>query len=214
MSNIMTLKNDWDNQTISILEKIRQNCVLLSDKHKNKFYLYKSYSNYFDMPILVLSSLSSPLSVGAQPYLGQDMISVIVCGVGIIIAIITSIKLYLNVADTIERENKVSREFYILAVDIFKTISLPQEKRGSDCISYFNSKYSEYIKLLESSTLLKKRFKQDQLVCLPDGLYFSDESSKSSGDDISLEEPQHRKLTEMIEIITEEENEKPESIML
>lgn len=178
-----TLKdNIWDKEIIDFLQKIRTNSIMLSDKHKRKFYKYKNISNYFDLPVLVLSAFSSPLSVGSQNYLQQETVSLITCAVGLVIAIITSIKLYLNITDTLERENKVSRDFYVLSIDIYKMLTLPQHRRLEDPLTFLNKNYNAYVKLLEQSTLLKRRFKQDQLIVdLPDIVYFTDESEKGSG---------------------------------
>ena len=170
----------WDKDVCIILEKIRLNSVLLSEKHKKKFYRFKSYSNYFDMPILILSCLSSPLSVGSQDYLSQETISISTCIVGVLIAMITSVKLYLNIDSVLQKENKVARDFYCLAIDIFKTLTLPYQKRGEDDTTYLNKTYNTYVKLLETSTLLKQRFKQDQLINLPDHIEFSDDSSSGT----------------------------------
>ena len=132
----------WDKEICGLLEKIRLNSIMLCEKHKTKFYRYKNYSNYFDLPILVLSCISSPVSVGSQGYMHQQTISLITCIIGMTIGIITSVKLYLNISDTLERENKVSREFYVLSIDVFKCLSLPPHRRTEEPLAYLNKIYN------------------------------------------------------------------------
>lgn len=167
----------WSKQIEAFLTKIRKNSILLSEKHKLNYYAYKQFNHYFEIPILVLSSISSPLSIGGQSYMSQNTISVVICGIGIVIAIITSVKLYLNINDVLDREDVVARGFYNLSVDIFRVLSIPYSKRNTGDIDYLNEVYGQYIKLLEQSSLLRKRFKQDQLILDIDDIVFTDDSS-------------------------------------
>jgi len=77
-----------------------------------------------------------------------------------VITILGSVKLYLNISQNLENESNMSREFYVLSVEIFKQISLPTEQRNTNGIEFLNSKYSLYIKLYEESNLLKKQYKK------------------------------------------------------
>ena len=99
-----------------------------------------------------------------------------------IITILGSIKLYLNISQNLENESNMSREFYILSVEIFKQISLPQEQRNTNGIEFLNNKYSQFIKLYEESNLLKKQYKKDTSTKIDKNLIaeFSDAGSIST----------------------------------
>ena len=153
----------WNDEIINLLEKVRLNSITLSEYHRKRFYHFKSFSKYFDLPILVFSSVGASFSVGTQAYLPQDVISMTTCFIGLVISIITSIKLYLNIDDSMMVELKMSKDFYSLGVDIYKTLHLKAEDRGEDGLNYLNKQYGIYTKLVENSNLLKKRFKADQL---------------------------------------------------
>ena len=60
-----------------------------------------------------------------------------------------------------ETEIILSREFYTLSVDIFKTLSLDRENRLNDGKEYLNECYGEYIKLIERSDVLDKRLNDE-----------------------------------------------------
>ena len=44
----------------------------LSDYHRRRFYYFKGYNKYFDLPVLVLSSMSASFSMSTQAYLSRD----------------------------------------------------------------------------------------------------------------------------------------------
>jgi len=158
-----TGKNGWNEETILLLEKLRRNSIYLSEYHRNRFYHFKSFSKYFDLPVLILSSIGASASIGLQPYLPQPTISVISCIVGLIVSIITSIKLYLNISDVMTNELKMSKDFYSLAIEVYRVLSMNPRDRTMGAVEYMNSSYSHYTKLMESSNLLKKKFLKDEL---------------------------------------------------
>ena len=197
----MNINNIWSETEYKILENVRINSVNLSEYHRKRYYHFKSYAKYFDLPILFLSSFSASFLMGANTYLEQDTINLIGCGFNTCITLISSVKLYLNINENMKLENDMSKEFYSLAIDIYKVLSLNPDERGESGISYLNKKYNQYSKLVESSNLLKSRFKTDQLIVIPPNLLMvgSDtESSGSSSPKNSVEEEKGIELQENI----------------
>ena len=75
----------------------------------------------------------------------------------------------------------MARKLYVLSLEIYKIINLPDEKRKIDSTEFLNNQYNKYIKLYEESNLLKKRFtKKDQLASLDESLLLNDNKSDSS----------------------------------
>ena len=188
--------NNWNSNIIEIIEGVRTNAVNLSEYHRRTYFYYKNLSNWFDVPIIIISSISASFSVGADPYLEQRNISLISCLSSMVITILGSIKLYLNISQNLENESNMSREFYVLSVEIFKQISLPTEQRNTNGIEFLNSKYSQYIKLYEESNLLKKQYKKDTLTKIDKNLIaeFSDAGSVSSNEPVEPDTPDFNPL--------------------
>ena len=179
----MNINNIWSDTEYKILENVRINSVNLSEYHRKRYYHFKSYAKYFDLPILFLSSFSASFLMGANTYLEQDTINLIGCGFNTAITLISSIKLYLNINENMKLENDMSKEFYTLAIDIYKTLSLNPEERGESGLSYLHKKYNQYSKLVESSNLLKSRFKTDQLIVIPPNLLMVGSDTDSAPDE-------------------------------
>ena len=79
-----------------------------------------------------------------------------------IITILTSIKLYMKITENSTEEKDLSIKFKTLALELFKTLSLPTQDRGTDGIVYLNKTYSVYIKLIENSAIINPLNKKDQ----------------------------------------------------
>ena len=85
--------NNWSEEQENILEKIRINSIVLSETHRRNYYEYKNLSKLFDIPIIIISTLSASFSVGSQSHLPQHLISTTTCSISMLVAILPSIKL-------------------------------------------------------------------------------------------------------------------------
>ena len=157
------MEDDWDGQLIDFLENIRRKSAKLSVKHTNKFFYYKSCSNFFDIPIIVMSVIVSSFGVGTGDFLEQSVISIVSCSVSMIVAILSSIKLYLNISTNTSNELDISKEFHLLSLDIQKTLSLPTELRKIEQLDFLNKSYDTFIVMLQKSSLIKAEEEQERM---------------------------------------------------
>lgn len=158
----------WTPEIEELLEKMRINCVNLSEYHRKRYYHFKGYGKYFRMPIIILASINSTASVGLQPVLSQEIISGLTCILSMCMGILGAIELYLGINTSMELELKQSKDFYTLAIDVYKILSLREENRGESGKDYLNAKYSTYSKLCETSNLLCRKLRVDLLTEVPE----------------------------------------------
>jgi len=161
-TNATSNENDWSEDVEIILDKIRQNSIILSEHHKKHYFSLQSWLKYFRLPCIILSSINAVASIGLQSYLEQKKISLITCVISLITTIITSTELYLQIEKQMTIEIEVSKEYYLLSVDIFKTLSLNRDHRNIDATSYLDSCLSNYKNLYENSGVLEKKIR-DQM---------------------------------------------------
>jgi hypothetical protein len=168
----------WTRDITIILDKIRKNSYALHKKHTKRYIEYKSLSRYFDLPVIVLSVFSSSFS--SLDVIDEQNINLVTTSISIFIAVLTSVKLYLNLNNTINDETALSKEYYTLAINIYKMLNLDEHNRNVDAEQYLNDCYSQYVKLTEQSTILYRGIKRDELTI--DMGNFSSNSSFSSND--------------------------------
>jgi len=159
----MNILEEWDESVIDFLDSIRRKCSKLSLKHTNTFFYYNKVSNFFDIPIIILSTLSASFAVGTGDFLDQSYISLINCGVSMTVAILSSIKLYLNISTNKTNELEISKAFYVLSLDIQKTLHLPLELRKVEQLEFLNTIYDSYILLIQKSSLIKANEESEKM---------------------------------------------------
>jgi len=149
-----SLNNDWSSDIENVLEQIRINSVIMSKEHKVKYLYLKGILRYFRVPVILISSIASVSSVGLQPYLDQQTISVITCLLSLSCGIIGSIELFLAIQSRMENELMASKDYYILSIEIFKVLTLDRDNRSMDGKAFLETSYGTYVKLIENSNIL------------------------------------------------------------
>jgi hypothetical protein len=74
--------------------------------------------------------------------------------------------MFFQFSKQMEVELTGSKEFYVLSTDIYKYLQLKQANRSVEGNTFLTECYSRYIKLVESSIILKKRV-EDKLIDIP-----------------------------------------------
>lgn len=162
--------DSWSTDRENLLDSIRYNCAILNELHKQQYFYFKGFSKYFRVPLLLLSGINSVFSIGLNNYIDQKTVSLICCLISLITGIITSIELYLGIETSMANELDASRDFYLLSIDIFKTLNLKRENRSVDGNVYLESCLSKYSKLFENSNVLTKNIK-DKLINIDEKIF-------------------------------------------
>ena len=100
--------SNWSCSIDSLLDKIRLNCIQLTNRHIKNHLYYKGASAYFEIPTIILSVFSGSFSVGSDAFIGQETISVITCSVSMVITILTSITLYMKITENSSEEQELT----------------------------------------------------------------------------------------------------------
>lgn len=168
--------SEWTPGMETILNSIRMNSLYLSELYKSRYVKLKGRLRYFKIPVIVLSSCNSVLSVGSDAfYLPTEYVSIIVCILSLLCGIIGSVELFLSIQKQMECDIESSKNFYILSISIFKILSLEPIHRNVDSKMFMEETFSEYKKLIENSIVIEKKI-IDQLFDMQK--YISDNVNK------------------------------------
>ena len=89
--------DSWSDNVENILEKVRINCVYVSNYHNKRYHFYKSILLSFRIPIIILSAINSFSAVGLQNYMNQQNISILTSVISLFCGLLTSIEMLLNI---------------------------------------------------------------------------------------------------------------------
>ena len=150
----------------TVLEKIRVNSILFSNAHKKRYLELNQSLKYFKIPVILLSGFSSLVAV-SQEYIPQFYITILNSGFGLVCGTIVSIELYLGISVQLAQSSALHKEYYTLATDIFKVLSLTNESRSENPVAFLEQCYGTYTSLCTNSCIVTKSI-QDQLIQIDD----------------------------------------------
>ena len=149
---------DWSDDIEQVLESIRLNSLKMRKQHTKNYISFKATLKYYKIPVIVISSVTSVLSVGAEKYIAQQYISGITCLLSLLCGIIGSIELYLKIQENCENELVASKDFYSLAISIYRMLSLEREHRDVVGKVFLDDSYKNYIAIYEKANVMKKKY--------------------------------------------------------
>jgi len=162
--------NNWNDEIEKLLNQIRNNCIELEKIHKRKYFGIKNIVVFFKLPIIILSSINALVAVSLTNYINQEYISGANASISFIIGTLTSISLYLKIEDKLEQELDASKNYHLLAIEIYKILSLRIEDRGTDGDVFLSNTYNNYVKLIERGNLLDTEVLDKLKIELPIGV--------------------------------------------
>lgn len=149
------MENDWNTDIEDVLDSIRVNALYLSNKHKARYFSLSNSIKWYRLPVIILSGANSIVSVGLQEYISQSILSLTVSLISLLCSIIGSIELYLKKNARMEADLISYTHYYLLSVEIYKTLSLLRANRPIPAREYLQKIFNEYTKLIESSNPLE-----------------------------------------------------------
>ena len=164
----------------SLLEKIRINSILLSEAHKEHYLQLSNSLKWYKIPVILISGISSLVSV-SQNYFPQEHITICTGIFGLSASLIVSIELYLGISQNMGQSAALTKDYYALATDIFKTLSLTGENRTENSLTYLEATYGTYTSLCNNSPIIVKQI-EDRLMKIDE----SDNNSSNRSPSLSI----------------------------
>ena len=159
--------NEWTDDQETVLEKIRENCLEMKRSTTKSYTSYKEQLSRYKIPIIVLSAMNSVFSVGTQDYFPQNVISGVTCLISLLVGIIGSIQLYLQIEANMENCLVASKDYYNLAIDIYKNLTLTRDHRSMSGKEYLDDIYNRYVSITEKTVLTSSKKYNDALFEVP-----------------------------------------------
>jgi hypothetical protein len=163
IGNVNNVGNDWSEDIDQVLANIRINCIILSKAHKERYFALKDTLKWYRLPVIILNGANSIIAVGLQPYATQGTISLTTSLIALSCGIIGSIELFFGIQKRLENDMISQRDYYLLGIDIYKTLNLQKKNRPVPAKDFLEKSYNIYTKLIESSATLAK-VKGDKLI--------------------------------------------------
>lgn len=178
------MSNNYTEDIEKVLDNIRINSVVLYKEHQKRYLHLRDTLKYYKLPLIFVSSLSSIISV-SQQFIPQETITILNASMSFVCSLIGAVELFMGISNQMVLELSTSKDYHILAMDIYKCLSLKPENRSSEGKAYLEQCYGTYTKLIENSCVVRKKV-EDKLCMIPKDIPKGDEESGRTNSEIRI----------------------------
>jgi hypothetical protein len=148
----------------TILERIKHSCYRSHILYKHRYLASRDRLTYFDVPIIVFSSVNSVLIAGGKNFINEDIIEITTCMLALATGIIQALRTFFKVDENRENCLTAYKDLFRLFCEISIILDQPRQTRGVDPQKFMADKTSEYKEIMSRAIVLEyKKAERDPI---------------------------------------------------
>lgn len=141
----------------TILERIKHSCYRSHILYKARYLVSRERLTWFDVPIIVFSSVNSVLIAGGKNFIDADVIEITTCMLALATGIIQALRTFFKVDENRENCLTTYKDLFRLFCEISIILDQPRLTRGVDPQKFMSDKTSEYKEIMNRAIVLEYR---------------------------------------------------------
>jgi hypothetical protein len=148
----------------TILERIKHSCYRSHILYKQRYLASRERLTYFDVPIIVFSSVNSVLIAGGRNFINGDVIEITTCMLALATGIIQALRTFFKVDENRENCLTTYKDLFRLFCEVSIVLDQPRQTRGVDPQKFMADKSSEYKEIMNRAIVLEyKKAERDPI---------------------------------------------------
>lgn len=139
----------------TILERIKHSCYRSHILYKARYLVSRERLTWFDVPIIVFSSVNSVLIAGGRNFINGDIIEITTCMLALATGIIQALRTFFKVDENRENCLTTYKDLFRLFCEISIILDQPRQTRGVDPQKFMADKTSEYKEIMNKAIVLE-----------------------------------------------------------
>ena len=158
MTEEINMKEMWNEHHESVLRQWGEAAACYRYMHHRSFLLYKKLSMRFNLPVIVLSTITGTANFAQSsfPASMRGTVPAIIGGMNLIAGLIATIMQFLKINELMENHRTAALTHGSLSRNIRLQLSLPREERKKEGLKFVEECKAEYDRLIEQSPPIPK----------------------------------------------------------
>src|SRR5210317_1616408 len=158
MTEEINMKEMWNEHHESVLRQWGEAAACYRYMHHRSFLLYKKLSMRFNLPVIVLSTITGTANFAQTsfPTSMRSTVPAIIGGMNLIAGLIATIMQFLKINELMENHRTAALTHGSLSRNIRLQLSLPREERKKEGLKFVEECKAEYDRLIEQSPPIPK----------------------------------------------------------
>lgn len=151
---------DFDVQWLAaetILERVKHSCYRTHILYKKRYLLSRERLVYYDVPIIVFSSVNSVFIAGARNFLPDDVVEITTCMLALCVGIIQALRTFFKVDENRENCLTTYKDLFRLFCEVSIILDQPRTTRGVDPQKFMADKNGEYKEIMNRAIVLEDK---------------------------------------------------------
>ena len=146
--------HDWEPYEDSLI-RIKHSCFAMHELYRERYLLARTRMVYYDVPIIVLSSVSSVFIAGGEAYLDKSTVQVLTCIMSLCVGIIGALKKFFRVDENREQCLETYKDLFRMFCELAIVMDMPSLTRPGDPQQYSTETASKYAEIMQRSLVLE-----------------------------------------------------------
>lgn len=137
-----------------ILERVKHSCFGMHLLYRAEFLRLRSRMSFYDVPIIVFSSVNSVLIAGGKDFIPADILQICTCLLAVLTGIIQALKNFFKINEN--RENCLStfKDLMRLFCEVSFVLDQPRQSRSVEPKKFSIDKGNEYQSIMNKALVL------------------------------------------------------------
>ena len=129
----------------------------MHELYRQKYVVSRFRLLYYDVPIIVLSAVSSVFIAGAEGYLDKTVVQVTTCVMSLLVGVIGALKKLLKIDENREQCLETYKDLFRLFCELSMVLDMPPSTRPGDPQQYATETANRYSEIMQRSLVLEER---------------------------------------------------------
>jgi hypothetical protein len=154
MENSLPPIHDWAPYEDSLV-RIKHSCFAMHELYRERYLIARRRMVYYDVPIIVLSAVSSVFIAGGESYLDKQTVQVTTCVMSLCVGVIGALKKFFRVDENREQCLETYKDLFRMFCELSLVIDMPQHTRPGDPQQFSTETASRYAEIMQRSMVLE-----------------------------------------------------------
>lgn len=145
----------------TVLTRVKHSCYKTHLLYRKRYLISRDRLVYYDVPIIVLSSVNSVFIAGAKNFMPSDVVEITTCMLALTVGIIQALRTFFKVDENRENCLVTYKDLFRLFCELSIMLDQPRETRGVDPQKWMADKNAEYKEIMNKAIVLEDNKSQN-----------------------------------------------------
>lgn len=150
------INNKWL-ETEPVLIRIKNSAYATHMLYEKHYLSIRDSLKYYDVPIIVISTLNGIFIAGAKEYIDAGIVNVLTCLMSLMVGMIQSLKTFFKVDERRENALSTHKDMFKLYCDLSRTIDIGASNRNINPERYLEDVFQEYMRINDKAIVIKNK---------------------------------------------------------